>query len=114
MPAVYINLEHKRAALFASPVALYIVISTNGADRILNAVKKHGTGTAVAATGSTTSADGLIAGLLAYTERHEGRLDRLVEGSYLLDYTLDSMNVLIDVEKGGGAEAIAAANEFAQ
>ena len=76
---------------------LYIVISTNGADRILNAVKKHGTGTAVAATGSTTSADGLIAGLLAYTERHEGRLDRLVEGSYLLDYTLDSMNVLIDV-----------------
>ena len=89
---------------------LYLVVSTIGADQILEALKKHGTGNATG-VGNTANTDSLIAGLLAYTERHEGRLDRLVEDSFLLDYTLDSMNVLIDIENKGGEEAVAAHNK---
>lgn len=36
--------------------------------------------------------------LLAYTQRHLARMDRLLRSSYLLDYTLDRLNVLSPLE----------------
>ncbi|XP_028769923.1 transducin beta-like protein 3 [Neltuma alba] len=36
----------------------------------------------------------LLEGLIPYTQRHYGRIDRLVRGTFLLDYTLTGMSVL--------------------
>lgn len=36
----------------------------------------------------------LAGALTAYTQRHMSRLDRLLRSSFLLDYTLDRLNVL--------------------
>lgn len=36
----------------------------------------------------------LLGGLLAYTERHLARADRLIQGAYLIDYTLSGLQVL--------------------
>lgn len=36
--------------------------------------------------------------LLAYTGRHMARLNRLVQASYLLDFTLDRLNVVAPLE----------------
>ncbi len=47
----------------------------------------------------------LIEALASYTQRHFARMDRLVRSSFLLDYTLASMNVLMP---GGGPEVLAA------
>ncbi len=47
----------------------------------------------------------LIEALASYTQRHFTRMDRLVRSSFLLDYTLASMNVLMPE---GGPEVLAA------
>ena len=46
----------------------------------------------------------LIEALVSYTQRHFTRMDRLVRSSFLLDYTLASMNVLMPE---GGPEILA-------
>jgi Utp13 specific WD40 associated domain len=55
----------------------------------------------------------LLEGLIAYTQRHYARVDRLVRSSFLLDLTLASMNVLQPSEEGadGAGEAPSAAFE---
>ncbi|DBA77464.1 TPA: hypothetical protein ACH3X1_009289 [Trebouxia sp. C0004] len=45
----------------------------------------------------------LVEALASYTQRHFARMDRLVRSSFLLDYTLASMNVLMPE---GGPEAL--------
>ena len=50
----------------------------------------------------------LVEALASYTQRHFVRLDRLVRSSFLLDYTLASMNVLMPE----GEEAGVAASEL--
>lgn len=47
---------------------------------------------------SHTGARELIDGLLAYSERHAARIDRLLRSSYLLDYTLAASGVLLPGE----------------
>ena len=47
----------------------------------------------------------LIEGLASYTQRHFARMDRLVRSSFLLEYTLASMNVLMPEE---GPDVLAA------
>ncbi|KAL0037148.1 hypothetical protein WJX79_002653 [Trebouxia sp. C0005] len=47
----------------------------------------------------------LVEALASYTQRHFARMDRLVRSSFLLDYTLASMNVLTPE---GGPEVLAA------
>lgn len=36
----------------------------------------------------------LLEGLIPYTQRHYSRIDRLVRGTFLLDYTLTGLSVL--------------------
>jgi hypothetical protein len=54
----------------------------------------------------TPGARELFDGLLAYSERHAARMDRLLRASYLLDYTLAASGVLLpgegDADGGGG------------
>ena len=70
---------------------LYIVVSSKANDEILRAIKS-----------CPTPADVLISGLIAYTDRHSVRMDRLIEDSYLLDYTLSSMKMLFEIENHNG------------
>jgi len=37
----------------------------------------------------------VISGLLPYTERHFARVDKLIQASYLIDFTLSSMQILL-------------------
>lgn len=46
----------------------------------------------------------LVEALLSYTQRHFVRMDRLVRSTFLLDYTLASMNVLTPNVGTDGAE----------
>ena len=36
----------------------------------------------------------LLEGLIPYSQRHSSRIDRLIRGTYLLDYTLIGMSVI--------------------
>ena len=70
---------------------LHIVVSAVSNERLLRAIRA-----------STTPTDVLLSGLIAYTDRHSARMDRLVEDSYLLDYTLSSMKMLFEMEEENG------------
>ena len=47
----------------------------------------------------------LVEALASYTQRHFTRIDRLVRSSFLLDYTLASMNVLMPEAESDAAAA---------
>ncbi len=47
----------------------------------------------------------LLQSSLPYTERHFQRLDRLIQRSFILDYTLQSMQLQADDAKLGPAES---------
>ena len=51
----------------------------------------------------------LVEALASYTQRHFVRMDRLVRSSFLLDYTLASMNVVMPE---AGPDDVVAANEL--
>ena len=58
--------------------------------------------------GKLTSIDGVpevLASIAPYAERHFARLDGLVAGSYLLDFTLRSMGSLHGVDVAGGSRS---------
>jgi U3 small nucleolar RNA-associated protein 13 len=76
---------------------LYIVVSSKSNEEILRAIKS-----------SPTPTDVLVSGLIAYTDRHSVRMDRLIEDSYLLDYTLSSMKMLFEIENDGGVQETSA------
>jgi U3 small nucleolar RNA-associated protein 13 len=44
----------------------------------------------------------LVDGLLAYSERHFARVDRLLRATFLADYTLEAADVLVPEEEDGG------------
>lgn len=46
----------------------------------------------------------LLEALASYTQRHFVRIDRLVRSSFLLDYTLASMNVMMPEADGNGVQ----------
>lgn len=48
----------------------------------------------------------LVEALASYTQRHFVRIDRLVRSSFLLDYTLASMNVIMPEADGMDAQSI--------
>lgn len=48
----------------------------------------------------------LLEALASYTQRHFVRVDRLVRSSFLLDYTLASMNVVMPEEAGLSADGL--------
>jgi U3 small nucleolar RNA-associated protein 13 len=53
----------------------------------------------------------LLQASLPYTERHFQRLDRLIQRSFILDYTLQSMQLQADDTKTSVAAALPATSE---